>query len=477
MISNNQMARTHFNVNDKLECIIKNPYLMVTFAWMQCSWIAVGFIGCILSIVANANCSSSVSKMSVIGHQSHIIEVPFVSLHTLKTVDEIFLPNSPLKKEGLTVLPPSSTRDWIKHYFFQASVIEVANPNLVQESRNLIDLKTKLYRFINLSNLSSGLHAIIWAVSEHWKRAGVSHKILNPLDPQAILILPQREGSPINDFAYHLKKEINLDLVLEHLMYRQGNAAIRKKVWVRDDGHFGIRGKFFLPLESVFEPQSISPALIHEIIHAIGLEMFKKHQSYVFLGKIERLRSSATSSSKVSPPPSGVGRGQNLEYRLPYGFNYAFDEMEAHHAQALAFLRQNLLPNKELLYSGMIMSAQIKYLARLAVNHGPGVVKRDIRWINEFGLTGTLAFDFGPPLGLLMFYLPIPELNISRSEYILLRKYGRSPFLDQLEIKVKKLEAAAATREASFWYLLRLEDRKDLRYFYEMNGKYETYGN
>ncbi|MBK8205108.1 MAG: hypothetical protein IPK68_23385 [Bdellovibrionales bacterium] len=437
------------------------------FERMKFYWIAVVLI---LSIRASASCGSFLGYRTVIGREPALIGAPFVSLSTLKMVDEILLPNSALREAGVETPFTQTIRDWAFRFFLNPSVIHVTEPQLVQASRNLTDLKNRLYRFIQRSDQFEGLPSIVWAISDHWKREGVSHKILGSISPHEILVLPRKSGSLLEDFAYDLKREINLDLVVEPSIYRQGNAGIERKIRVLYDGSFRIEGKFYLPLESVFEPNSISDSLIHEIIHAVGLEMLKNQQSYLLLGKMERLRSDAAYSSQIQTPPMGVGRGQNLEYRLPYEFTYGFDEMEAHDGQAQGILAEKLLPNKELLYSGLIISAQIKYLVGLAVNLGPEVVKRGIGWTSEFGLTGTLAFEFGPPFGLLMFYLPMPEFKISRSEYALLKGDGRSQLLARLEGKVRELGAVAATREMAFWSRLQSEDRRDLTYFVKTNG-------
>lgn len=434
---------------------------------MKFYWIAVVLI---MSIRASASCGSFLGYRTVIGRDSALIGAPFVSLSTLKMVDEILLPNSALREQGVATASTLSIRDRAFHFFLSPSVIHVAEPQLVQASRDLTDFKIRLYRFIHLSDQLEGLSSIVWEISDHWKREGVSHKTLGSINSYAILILPQKGGSILNDFAYYIKREINLDLVVEPSIYRQGNAGIGRKIRVLNDGSFRIEGKFYLPLESVIEPSSISGSLIHEVIHAVSLEMLKNQQSYFLLGKMERLRSNVAYSSQIQTPPMGVGRGQNLEYRLPYEFSYGFDEMEAHDGQAQGILAQKLLPNKELLYSGLIISAQIKYLVGLAVNLGPEVVKRGIGWTSEFGLTGTLAFDFGPPFGLLMFYLPMPEMKMSRSEYALLSGGQRSQLLDRLEIKVRELGAASATRERGFWSMLQPEDRRDLTYFVKTNG-------
>jgi hypothetical protein len=441
---------------------------MVKFERMKFYWIAVVLI---LSIRASASCGSFLGYRTVIGRESALIGAPFASLSTLKMVDEILLPNSALREAGVTTPSTQTLRDRVFRFFWKPSVIHVPESQLVQASRNLTDLKNRLYRFIQLSDQFEGLASIVWEISDHWRREGVSHKILGSMSPHAILVFPQKGGSLLEDFAYYLKREINLDLVVEPSIYRQGNAGIERQIRVLGDGSFRIEGKFYLPLESVIEPNSISDSLIHEIIHAVGLEMLKNQQSYLLLGKMERLRSNAAYSSQIQTPPMGVGRGQNLEYRLPYEFSYGFDEMEAHDGQAQGILVQKLLPNKELLYSGLIISAQIKYLVGLAVHLGPGVVKRGIGWTGEFGLTGTLAFDFGPPFGLLMFYLPMPDLKMSRSEYALLSGDQRSQLLHSLEIKVRELGAAAATRERGFWSMLQSEDRKDLIYFVKTNGR------
>lgn len=441
--------------------------LLMKIERMRFYWIAVVLI---LSIRANASCGSFLGYTTVIGLDPALIGAPFVSLSTLKMVDEILLPNSALREQGVATASTLTIKDRAFHFFLKPSVIHVAEPQLVQASRKLTDLKNRLYRFIQRPDQFEGLPSIFWAISDHWKREGVSHKILGSINPHEIVVLPRKGGSLLDDFAYYLKREINLDLVVEPSIYRQGNAGIGRKIRVLYDGSFRIEGKFYLPLESVFEPNSISDSLIHEIIHAVGLEMLKNQQSYLLLGKMERLRSNAAYSSQIQTPPMGVGRGQNLQYRLPYEFTYGFDEMEAHDGQAQGILAQKLLPNKELLYSGLIISAQIQYLVGLAVNLGPEVVKRGIGWTSEFGLTGTLAFDFGPPFGLLMFYLPMPEMKISRSEYALLKGDGRSRLLNGLEFKVRELGAVAAARERGFWSMLQPEDRRNLTYFVKTNG-------
>jgi hypothetical protein len=448
--------------------LCESPYLIAKIELMKFLWIVVALLS---SIAASADCKSYLGRPTVIGRESALIGAPFVSLSTLKMVNEILLPNSALREAGVTTPSTQSLRDRVFRFFLKPSVIHVSEPQVVQASRNLTDLKNRLYRFIQRSDQFEGLPSTVWAISDHWKREGVSHKILGSINPHEILVLPRKSGSLLEDFAYDLKREINLDLVVEPSIYRKGNAGIGRKIRVLDDGSFRIEGKFYLPLESVFEPNSISDSLIHEIIHAVGLEMLKNQQSYLLLGKMERLRSNAAYSSPIQTPPMGVGRrGQNLEYRLPYEFSYGFEEMEAHHGQAQGILAQKLLPNKELLYSGLIISAQIQYLVGLAVNLGPEVVKRGIGWTSEFGLTGTLAFDFGPPFGLLMFYLPMPEMKMSRSEYALLSEGKRSQLLNSLEIRVRELGAAAATRELGFWSMLQPDDRNDLTYFVKTNG-------
>lgn len=439
------------------------------FEQMKFYWIAVVLI---LGVRASASCGSFLGNRAVIGREPALIRAPFVAMSTLKMVEEILLPNSALREAGGVTTPSNQTiRDWAFHIFFRPSVIHVAEPQIVQASRNLTDLKNRLYRFIHLSDRLEGLSSIVWEISDHWKREGVNHKILGSMNHYAILVLPQKGGSKLNDFAYYIKREINLDLVVEPSIYRQANAGIGRQIRVSGDGSFRIEGKFYLPLESAIEPNSMSDPLIHEIIHAVGLEMLKNQQSYLLLGKMELLQSSASNSSQIQTPPMGVGRGQNLEYRLPYEFAYGFDEMEAHYGQAQGILAQKLLPNKELLYSGLIISGQIKYLVGLAVNLGPGIVERGIGWRSEFGLTGTLAFDFGPPFGLLMFYLPMPEFKMSRSEYASLGGGERTQLVNRLEIKVRELGAVAAARESGFWSMLQPEDRRDLTYFVKTNGR------
>ncbi|MBK7842490.1 MAG: hypothetical protein IPJ71_02170 [Bdellovibrionales bacterium] len=60
---------------------------------------------------------------------------------------------------------------------------------------------------------------------------------------------------------------------------------------------------------------------------------------------------------------------------------------------------------------------------------------------------------------------------MSRSEYALLGGGERNQLVNRLEIKVRELGAAAATREREFWSMLQTEDREDLTYFVKTNGR------
>jgi hypothetical protein len=64
----------------------------------------------------------------------------------------------------------------------------------------------------------------------------------------------------------------------------------------------------------------------------------------------------------------------------------------------------------------------------------------------------------------------MPEMKMSRSEYALLSEGKRSQLLNSLEIRVRELGAAAATRELGFWSMLQPDDRNDLTYFVKTNG-------
>ncbi|MBK7842489.1 MAG: hypothetical protein IPJ71_02165 [Bdellovibrionales bacterium] len=188
---------------------------------MKFYWIAVVLI---LSIRSNASCGSFLGYTAVIGREPALIGAPFVSLSTLKMVDEIFLPNSAMREAGIASPFTQTIRDWAFRFFMNPSVIHVTEPQLVQASRNLTDLKNRLYRFIQLSDRLEGLSSIVREISDHWERERITHKILGSINPYAILVLPQKRGSMLNDFAYYIKSEINLDLVVEPSICRQGNA-------------------------------------------------------------------------------------------------------------------------------------------------------------------------------------------------------------------------------------------------------------
>lgn len=287
---------------------------------------------------------------------------PFVKLETLQTTDQIFL--QPIQN------------------------ISGSNPEILV-------LAMQIKGYLGAPDSSKSDANLVKILSKHLTIQKVDHKIKRPLlDRPYILITPSTAGNFANRLALLTKDTAGMDVVLKPRALRFGNAAIYRKLDIKN-GQRRLSGYLQLPLESVIEPNALSPALFHELVH-LKNAVRESDNGDVMTGSLEHLVSGASYASNVAPPPVGIGVKNQLIYQSPYRFNFSIDEIEAHLRQAHSYLKMGYAPPTFIIYQGLILAAQIKYLLDLV---GPVGLKPTV---DSSSGNATFHFDFGPPFGLLV---------------------------------------------------------------------------